>query len=426
MTETTSQTILHMALRVGPPMLGWFATSIGLNFYNKFFLHTWGFAFPLTYTGCHMVLNFLAAGCVRAVMRINALESSKAAPPELTVRQVFRNVAPAAVAAALDIGLTNASLLYFSVGLVTMCKSATIVWLLMFAICFGLERPRPLLFLIVTLVSAGVMMFSFRNVEVTFWGLVVALGASIFSGLRWVLAQILMDKGALGLTNPVNVLFYITPIMGVTLMPLALATEGPHYDDEGSKFLGDGTTVLLQSLGFILLGAVLAFCMNLSEYRLLGVTSSISLSIMGVVKEITTVLLSLYAENQEVTALKISGLFVGASGIAVYNYMKITDSRHGRDKDEHERRKAGHEYSMLPESLGDLTAIAVSDEGMEMDALPAVDDDDALETVRSGEGKKSNGRNGYQKLNDEDVDVGIDSEEAKGEGNNADKNGDLI
>lgn len=57
-----------------------------------------------------------------------------------TWRQYFRVVVPNGVATGLDIGLSNTSLAFITLSFYVMCKSTTPLFLLTFAILWGIER----------------------------------------------------------------------------------------------------------------------------------------------------------------------------------------------------------------------------------------------------------------------------------------------
>lgn len=48
----------------------------------------------------------------------------------------------------------------------------------------------------------------------------------IFSGLRWTLAQLLMQKSKLGLSHPLDMLYHVQPWMIVMVLPFAISFEG--------------------------------------------------------------------------------------------------------------------------------------------------------------------------------------------------------
>ena len=49
---------------------------------------------------------------------------------------------------------------------------------------------------------------------------------SFLSGIRWTLSQLIMQKSNLGLSNPIDMIFHVQPIMIVALLPFTLGFEG--------------------------------------------------------------------------------------------------------------------------------------------------------------------------------------------------------
>ncbi|XP_011624417.1 probable sugar phosphate/phosphate translocator At1g06470 [Amborella trichopoda] len=70
----------------------------------------------------------------------------------------FIRVVPTAIATALDINLSNASLVFISVTFATMCKSASPIFLLLFAFAFRLESLSIKLLGIILVISIGVLL----------------------------------------------------------------------------------------------------------------------------------------------------------------------------------------------------------------------------------------------------------------------------
>jgi len=46
------------------------------------------------------------------------------------------------------------------------------------------------------------------------------------SGIRWTLAQLLMQKSEMGLDNPVDMVYHVQPWMILSLLPIAAFFEG--------------------------------------------------------------------------------------------------------------------------------------------------------------------------------------------------------
>lgn len=96
----------------------------------------------------------------------------------------WKKLAATGVASALDIGFSNWSFEFITVSLYTMTKSSCVVFILGFAILFGLEKMRLSLVIVVVLISTGLFMFTFQSTQFKWEGFVLVLSASFLGGLR--------------------------------------------------------------------------------------------------------------------------------------------------------------------------------------------------------------------------------------------------
>lgn len=134
----------------------------------------------------------------------------------------------------------------------TMTKSSTIIFILFFAILFGLEKkvfyfktnvqtkdfsleliliawlfPQSwLLMLTVVLISSGLCMFTYKSTQFNMLGFIYLVFASMTSGIRWTFAQIIMQKSKLGLHNPIDMIYFMQPWMILPIIPLTIYREG--------------------------------------------------------------------------------------------------------------------------------------------------------------------------------------------------------
>ena len=69
-------------------------------------------------------------------------------------------------------------------------------------------------------------MFTYKSTAFSFIGFIMVLTAAFFSGIRWTLSQLIMQKSKLGLENPIDFIFHIQPLMILTLLPIAIGVEG--------------------------------------------------------------------------------------------------------------------------------------------------------------------------------------------------------
>ena len=79
---------------------------------------------------------------------------------------------------------------------------------------------------IVVLISVGLIMFTFKSTTFSMMGFLLALSGSFLSGARWTFSQLIMQKSAIGLEHPIDLIYHIQPLMILTLLPIAIGIEG--------------------------------------------------------------------------------------------------------------------------------------------------------------------------------------------------------
>ncbi|XP_044208783.1 solute carrier family 35 member C2 [Thunnus albacares] len=309
------------AFRTVGLVLLYYVFSIGITFYNKWLMK--GFHYPLFMTLVHLALIF----CLSALTRW-AMQCWTGKPRIiLSWTDCFRKVAPTALATALDIGLSNWSFLFITISLYTMTKSSAVLFILFFSLVFKLEEPNPFLILVVLLISCGLFMFTFKSTQFNLEGFTMVLMASFIGGIRWTLTQVLMQKAELGLQNPIDAMYHLQPIMFLGLFPLFLYNEGLSLCTSEKLFRVTELFPLLYSLFLLSIGGVLAFGLGFSEFLLVSRTSSLTLSISGIFKEVCTLILAAALMGDKMSALKWLGFVVCLCGISLHVGLKTYYSK---------------------------------------------------------------------------------------------------
>ncbi|KAM0790562.1 hypothetical protein ACM66B_004431 [Microbotryomycetes sp. NB124-2] len=295
----------------------WYTFSTCISVYNKWMFSSdhYDFPFPLFVTSCHMLVQWTLAGLTLSFFKsLRPMARPKAS-------DYARSVAPCGVATGLDIGLSNLSLRSITLSFYTMCKSSSLAFVLLFAFLFRLEVPTWKLVGIIAIITAGVILMVSTETQFDFAGMVEVLTASALGGLRWSLTQILLDKEAMGMNNPIATLFWLAPMMGLTLATCSMLWDGWWTVFADERFFGSFWTTL-STMGAILFPGVLAFCMNVTEFGLIQRTSVVTLSVAGIFKEVGTIFLSMFIFHDQLTPINVSGLVITIFGIAMYNYLK--------------------------------------------------------------------------------------------------------
>lgn len=218
-------------------------------------------------------------------------------------------------------------------------------------------------------------------------GFVLVISAAFFSGFRWGLTQILLLRNP-ATSNPFSSIFFLTPVMFLTLVVIAIPTEGFSGLIESFKALWSEWGFVAPLL--LLFPGTIAFMMTACEYALLQRTSVVTLSIAGIFKEVVTISTATLVFDDKLTAINISGLCVTIGAICAYNYIKITNMRK-EAQTELQKRAQGDDMSSPSssdsdaedegnggEDVGLLTArpsISISEMGEPRGSLVTVDGD---------------------------------------------------
>ncbi|KAK9036153.1 hypothetical protein V6N11_078165 [Hibiscus sabdariffa] len=298
-------------------ILVWYTFSTFLTLYNKTLLgdELGKFPAPLLMNSIHFTLQALLS---KAITWYWSHRFQPSVP--MSYRDYFYRVVPTALSTALDVNLSNASLVFISVTFATMCKSAAPIFLLLFAFAFRLESPSFKLFGIMMVISVGVLLTVARETEFDFWGFVFVMCAAVMSGFRWCMTQILLQKEDYGLKNPLTFMSYVTPVMAVATAVLSLFLDPWHEFRSNNYF--NSSWHLARTCFLMLFGGTLAFFMVLTEYILVSVTSAVTVTIAGVVKEAVTILVAVFYFHDDFTWLKGAGLLTIMIGVGLFNWYK--------------------------------------------------------------------------------------------------------
>lgn len=306
-------------------ILVWYTFSTFLTLYNKTLLGDDMGKFPAP-----LLMNTIHFSMQAVLSKAITYFWSQRFEPTVTMswKDYFMRVVPTAIGTALDINLSNASLVFISVTFATMCKSAAPIFLLIFAFAFRLESPSFKLLGIMLIISAGILLTVARETEFDLWGFIFVMLAAVMSGFRWSMTQILLQKETYGLKNPLTLMSYVTPVMALLTAFLSLILD--PWDEFRSSSYFDTSAHIIRSCFLLLFGGTLAFFMVLTEYILVSVTSAVTVTIAGVVKEAVTILVAVFYFHDEFTWLKGAGLVTIMFGVSLFNWYKYQKLQKGK------------------------------------------------------------------------------------------------
>ncbi|XP_006460905.1 hypothetical protein AGABI2DRAFT_70443 [Agaricus bisporus var. bisporus H97] len=302
-------------------ILSWFLFATILSVYNKwmFSKDRYGFPAPLFVTTMHMFVQFVLAAFLRFTW------PSRFRPVQVPTRVEYgKRAVPTAVATSLDIGLSNLSLKTITLSFYTMCKSSSLIFVLLFAFLFRLEVYSWRLVAVIFLIFSGVLLMVATETHFVLNGFALVISASALGGLRWSLTQIMLKNKKMGFDNPAATIYWLSPVMSLSLAIVSMAIE----DWAGlfrSEFFS-GFTKILETMLFLSAPGVVAFCMVLSEFYIIQRTGVVPMSIAGIAKEVTTISMASWFFGDRLTPLNIVGVAITVCGICLFTFHKYRKS----------------------------------------------------------------------------------------------------
>ncbi|KAL1966919.1 hypothetical protein VTN77DRAFT_3663 [Rasamsonia byssochlamydoides] len=386
-----------MRLLINAALIGlWYLFSLSISIYNKWMFSDDAvvFPFPLFTTSLHMVVQFILSALLlyfipslrprhpTTPMGAASIFGTGTADTNPVMTKFFyaTRLVPCGGATSLDVGLGNMSLKFISLTFLTMCKSSALAFVLLFAFVFRLEAPSIKLIIIIATMTIGVIMMVAGETAFNALGFALVIASAFFSGFRWALTQILLLRHP-ATSNPFSTLFFLTPVMFLSLIAIALAVEGPAEIAQGLGALAEARGPITGILLLIFPG-ILAFCMISSEFALLKRSSVVTLSICGIFKEVVTISAAGVVFHDKLTPVNVSGLIITIGSIAAYNYMKISKMRRDARRELERKQSNAVGYSIPPVEPED--ARTTSGDGLGL-----------------GIGNSNGGRGTYQSIPDE-------------------------
>ncbi|KAG6793803.1 hypothetical protein POTOM_003026 [Populus tomentosa] len=184
-------------------ILLYIALSSGQIFFNKWVLSSKeiNFPYPLGLTLLHMVFSSVLCFVLTKVMRVEE---------GMTLEIYTTSVIPIGATFAMTLWLGNTAYLYISVAFAQMLKAIMPVAVFILGVAAGLEMMSCRMLLIMSVISFGVLVASYGEININWIGVVYQMGGVVGEALRLIFMEILVKRKGLKL-NPISVMYYVSP-----------------------------------------------------------------------------------------------------------------------------------------------------------------------------------------------------------------------
>ncbi|KAI9674156.1 MAG: solute carrier 35 member [Caeruleum heppii] len=295
-----SKPALHPSVYV----IAWISLSSSVILFNKWILHTKEFDFPVILTTWHLGFATLMTQILARTTTL--LDGRKTV--KMTGRVYLRAIVPIGFFFSLSLICGNLTYLYLSVAFIQMLKATTPVAVLLASWSLGVSQPNMKVLFNVSFIVIGVVIASFGELQFVLIGFIFQVGGIAFEAVRLVMVQRLLSSAEYKM-DPLVSLYYFAPVCTVMNLTVSLFMEIPRLT------MGDIYKVGLFTL---LANAMVAFALNVSVVFLIGKTSSLVLTLCGVLKDILLVAASMMIWQTPVSGLQFFGYSIALGGLMYY------------------------------------------------------------------------------------------------------------
>lgn len=277
---------------------------------NKHIMADLGFRYP-------MLLSALGVSCSGLAARALVACGHQSIRPEnaklVSGVHFYRRVLPVGAAHALTLTFGNAVYLHLGVSFIQMLKAFTPVFVLLALYAARLDKPRTSVILCVALIVLGTLITTAATPESSLVGMGFMAAAEGFEAVRLVLTQTLLTQCKFSVTEGQ---FFLAPAGAVCLLVAALFIEVPRFLQDG------GAAVPLEHPHLFVLAACLGVGVNYLSYFVIQTTGSLTLKILGTVRNIGLVAYGCLFMGEAVSARSALGYSISLAGFIAYNHFR--------------------------------------------------------------------------------------------------------
>ncbi|CAP70786.1 uncharacterized protein PODANS_3_8480 [Podospora anserina S mat+] len=282
----------------------WISLSSSVILFNKWILSTLGFEYPVILTTFHLVF---ATVMTQLLARYTTLLDGRKTV-KMTGRVYLRAIVPIGFFFSLSLICGNLTYLYLSVAFIQMLKATTPVFVLFSSWALGVSQPNLKVFLNVSVIVVGVVIASIGEIKFVWIGFIYQIFGIAFEALRLTMVQRLLSSAEFKM-DPLVSLYYFAPVCAAMNFVVALFWEFPKLSMQEVYDVGFMT---------FFLNGLCAFALNVSVVFLIGKTSSLVLTLCGVLKDVLLVVASMIIWGTQVTGLQFFGYSIALGGMVYY------------------------------------------------------------------------------------------------------------
>ena len=273
---------------------------------NKYILYDLNFRFPMFLSGLGVLVSAVVARLLVAIGVVDIQQKE-------AVEGVFwyKRVLPVGLGYALTLALGNYVYLLLDVGFIQMLKSFVPVIIMTTAYLSGTENPNEPVILSVIIISLGTALTCTYTPSINFAGVAVQFIAEVCDAVRLVLTQYLLQNLNFGVIEGQYVL---SPASAFWLFLFSFIFEAREM------YHTNAILIIRHNIPMFLAAASLGLFVNFLSYFVIQATSSLTLKILGGVRNILTIAVGVVRYSEIVSVLELVGYAITFAGFILYSF----------------------------------------------------------------------------------------------------------
>jgi len=286
-------------------VVAWFVLNMIIANLNKWIMGKQGYGFR--YSALLTVLHMLACWVLSALTLQLRTGSSQR---QLSAR-ARRAVLQLSTIFVVSVCCGNAALMYIHVSFSQAIGATAPLWTVVFTVTLTRRKYPPLVWAALALISLGMVLTITGEINFHPIGFALVLVATLTRALKSLMQGLLLSSVDERL-DPIELLYYMAPRSALCLSGWVLLRERQFVFDEA--LLDGGLWVC------ILASSLVSFFLNVANFLVTKATSPVTLQVLGNIKVVLLIMLSVAIFGNEVSLQAACGCAVCIAGVVLYNH----------------------------------------------------------------------------------------------------------
>ena len=295
----------------------WFFLNIGLTLLNKGMMHFWGFKFPVMMSFIHQSISTFFSYGESILSKNKRRIYPPSIPEEKFEKTVFKRIIMLSFLFTMNIVTGNVSLRYCSVAFTQVTRAIIPILTLIFSVFFLNSKFTSQEVIACFVICVGVAASCFGEIGLTLKGFIYTVLGCILSSAKSIsIKKVLSGDYTL---QSAELVARISPFSAIEMFTLSCINGEPQkIVDPENKYQVNWMCIC----GAIISG-IMAYFLNLTNFLATHHTSPLTVTIVGCVKQIATIVLSVFLFKKPLSALNVVGIIVTTFGSTWYSLIGL-------------------------------------------------------------------------------------------------------